>query len=340
MGHLNRDASSRVNRRDVAESAARTFEAHRGLRRCTIAFRPVECQRGHPDSHRASPAGRVHGNRRPPSTQIWGILGFGIGPVNVYLSDLLLALAVVLVIREATLRPGQPIPPANRPVIALVLAYCAYQVAVVLPVAVLFYGLDPIAVVRQLTIRVALVLIPFVYLVGLKYVSPQRVVSWVNVAAVVSSLLRALQVRDRGNYRGAAGRRLPTTRALGRSRLLFGFLILTSLFLRRPALLAYLLALLGLLGRALDQSSLRLCRPSLHGAAPARRTHIGSASVPRSSLLVGSSVSAVRRVFDRPRQCRRISLHTMLNPTADKTASDRVDRSEARMGVLRRESVG
>src|SRR5665647_2960563 len=103
-----------------------------------------------------------------------GILGFSVGPINVYLFDLVLLVAVVLLMREGTLRQGRPIPSANRTVIALVFGYCAYQIAVVLPIAVAFYGLDPIVVARQLETRLALMLIPFVYLAGLKYVSPQR----------------------------------------------------------------------------------------------------------------------------------------------------------------------
>ena len=180
------------------------------------------------------------------------VLGFSVGPVDIYAFDLLLLAAVVLLLREATLMQGQPIPSANRTVIALVLAYCAYQIAVVLPIAVVFHGLDPIAVARQLSNRIALMMIPFVYLVGPKYVSPQRIVSWVNAAAVCLALYALYKYATVG----ITGCRIPVRRSACASSgaapaMLFGFLILTSLFLRRPSPFAYALALLGLLGMAL-----------------------------------------------------------------------------------------
>ena len=49
-----------------------------------------------------------------------GVLGFSAGPVHIYAFDLLLLAAIVLLLREATLKHGQPIPSANRTVIALV----------------------------------------------------------------------------------------------------------------------------------------------------------------------------------------------------------------------------
>lgn len=257
----------------------------------------------------------------------WGMLGFGIGPVNVYLSDLLLALAVVLLIREATLRPGQAIPPANRRVIALVLAYCAYQVAVVLPVAVLFYGLDPIAVARQLTIRIALVFIPFVYLVGLKYVSPQRVVSWVNVAAVCLAFFALYNYATVGITGEQQADAFRLRELWGGACLLFGFLILTSLFLRRPSLLSYLLALLGLVGIALTNH--RSAYVALLFTVPPLlvNSHRIGKRAAIILLLVASSVLLLSAVSSTVRDSVAYSLHTMLNPTADTTASDRVDRS-------------
>ena len=100
------------------------------------------------------------------------LLQFSAGPINVNLFDLLLLLAAALLVREATLKRGQVIPAGNRTVLALVLGYCAYQVAVVLPVAVVVHGFEPISVARLLENRMALMLVPFVYLVGLKYMTP------------------------------------------------------------------------------------------------------------------------------------------------------------------------
>jgi O-antigen ligase len=257
-----------------------------------------------------------------------GALGFSIGPVAVSLSDLLLLLAVVLLMREATLRQGQPIPSANRTVIALVLGYCAYQIAVVLPIAVVFHGLDPTAVARQLTNRVALMLIPFVYLVGLKYVSPQRIVSWVNVAAVCLAFFALYKYATAGitgwQDPGAAFR---LRELWGGACLLFGFLILTSLFLRRPSAFAYVMALLGLLGMTLTNHrsayvALLLTVPPL--LVNSRRLGRRAAII----LLVAASATLLLfAVSPKARDSVVYSLRTMLNPTADKTAQDRVDRS-------------
>ena len=88
------------------------------------------------------------------------------------------------------------------------LGYCAYQVAVVLPVAVIVYGFEPISVARLLENRVALMLVPFVYLVGLKYMTPQRLIDWVNAAAVCMALF-ALYNYATGGVGGSAARRPP-----------------------------------------------------------------------------------------------------------------------------------
>ena len=157
-----------------------------------------------------------------------GILGFSVGHINVYLFDLVLLVAVVLLMREGTLRQGRPIPSANRTVIALVFGYCAYQIAVVLPIAVAFYGLDPIVVARQLETRLALMLIPFVYLAGLKYVSPQRIVSWVNVAAVCLVFFALYEYATVGITGGQdPGGAFRLRELCGGACLLFCFLILT-----------------------------------------------------------------------------------------------------------------
>lgn len=257
----------------------------------------------------------------------WGVLGFSIGPVSIYLSDLLLFLAVAFLMREAILRHGQSIPAANRTVVALVLLYCAYQVAVVLPIAVIFYGLDPIAVARQLVIRVALVLIPFTYLVGLRYVSPRRVVTWVNVAAVCLALFALYKYATVG-VAGEQHEDVFRLRELwGGATLLFGFLILTSLFLRRPSVLAYVLTLLGLLGVALTNhrsgyvALLCTAMPLLaYSHRPGKRTAIVVAVAASAALLLFVVSPTVRDSVV-------YSLQTMLDPTADKTAYDRVDRS-------------
>ena len=97
--------------------------------------------------------------------------------------------ALALLLHEFLSKGGPPVPSTNRTVILLVLGYCAYQVAVILPVSVIFlHDLDPVSVVRAIEKRIALMLIPFIYLVALKYLSPRRMILLVNAAAVLLAL--------------------------------------------------------------------------------------------------------------------------------------------------------
>lgn len=256
-----------------------------------------------------------------------GVLGFGVGPVYLYLFDLLLLVAVVLLVREATLRRGQPIPSANRTVIALVFGYCAYQIAVVLPVAVVFHGLEPITVARQLENRVALILIPFVYLVGLKYVSPQRIVSWVNAGAVGLACFGLYKYATVGITGYGAGDAFRLKEIWVGGALWSGFLILTSLFLRRPNAFAYVLALMGLLAMALTNH--RSGYVALLFTVPPLlvNTHRLGKRAAIILLVAATGTVLLFSVSPTARNSVMYSFRTMLNANADQTARDRVDRS-------------
>lgn len=257
-----------------------------------------------------------------------GLLAFSAGPINVSLFDLLLLVAVVLLVREATLERGQGIPSANRTVLAIVLGYCAYQVAVILPVSVAFHDLAPIAVTRQLESRFALVLIPFVYLVGLKYMPPRRLVAWINAAAIGMALFALYKYATVGivGAQGDAGA-LRIRELWGGATLLFGFLVLTSLFLRRPNAFAYVIALVGLIGMALTNH--RSGYVALIATVPPLL--INSRRVARRAvvvtLVVASATLLLFAVSPTTRESVIYSLRTMVNPTADTSARDRVDRS-------------
>jgi len=251
-------------------------------------------------------------------------LSFTVGPINIYLFDLVLAAAVALLAAEALAPKSQHIPRANRTVVFLVLAYAAYQVAVILPVSVLFHDLEPIAVSRDLASRMSILLIPFIYLVALKYISPCRatlVVATAGAALALYSIYRYATVGPMFD----AGTRL---RELGGSAsLLFGFLILTALFLARPSVPSYLAAILGVAGIALTNHrsaylSLLVVGVPLFFAF--RRVSSRTIVV----LLVAAS-AAILLLVTAPtiRESVYYSLRTMVNPTADKNAWDRVDRS-------------
>ena len=257
------------------------------------------------------------------------VLGFSVGPVDIYAFDLLLLAAVVLLMREATLTQGQPIPSANRMVIALVLAYWPTRSPWSCQSPWSSMDWIPSLLRANSTNRVALMLIPFVYLVGLKYVSPQRIVSWVNAAAVCLAFYALYKYAAVG-ITGMAGSRVGAFRLRelwGGATMLFGFLILTSLFLRRPTAFAYALALLGLLGMALTNHrsayvALLLTVPPL--LVNARWLGRRAAII----LLVAASATLLLfAVSPTARDSVVYSLRTMVNPTADTSARDRVDRS-------------
>jgi O-antigen ligase len=256
------------------------------------------------------------------------VLGFRFGPIDVYVFDLLLLAATILLMREATLKQGQPIPSANRTVLMLVAFYCAYQLVVVLSVAVVFHDLDPIAVVRQLESRLALLLIPFVYLVGLKYVSAQVLIRWVNAAAVclaLYALYRYATVGITGWQDPDAEFRL---RGLwGGASLLFGFLVLTSLFLRRPGVTAFVLTLVGLVGIGLTNHRSAYVALFVTVTPLLLRSQRLGKRVFIILLVATSAALLLFSVSSTARDSVVYSLRTMLNPTADSSAWDRVDRS-------------
>jgi len=252
------------------------------------------------------------------------------GPVNVYLFDLLLMPALLLLLVEALSTHGRCMPAANRTVVFLVVGYCAYQIAVILPVGVIFHDLTPITVVRDVENRVALILIPFVYLVGLKHTSARRVVLLVNISAA----LLALFVMYRYGTVGPVDVQAGTTgglrlRALwGGATLLFAFLVLTSIFLARPSLVSYAAAGLGLVGITLTNH--RSGYLALIVVVVPLVFHFRHASkrIVILVLLVASSAVLLLTASAAIRESTFYSLQTMLNPSADRNAIDRVDRAK------------
>ena len=253
------------------------------------------------------------------------VVQLSVGPVHVYLFDLLLLATLLLVLREALSDEAQPIHSSNRTVVFLVLGYCAYQVAVILPVSVIFHGLDPISVARDIENRVALILIPFVYLVALKYFPPRRLVLLVNVAAVLLVLYAVYRYATVGPTYDSGFR---LRELWGGSTFLFAFLVLTSIFLARPSIVSYAAAVLGLVGIALTNH--RSGYLALLVVAIPLFFHFRRASLRIVAILVVVAISAAFLLAMSPtiRQSTYYSVRTMLNPTADQTAVDRVDRSK------------
>jgi O-antigen ligase len=257
-----------------------------------------------------------------------GLLPFSFGPINVNLFDILLLVAVAQLLQETTLEHGQGIPPANRAVLAFVLGYCVYQIAVILPVSVTLHDLEPIAVARALEDRFALILIPFVYLVVLKYMSPLRLVGWVNAVALLLAFYAVYKYAAEGTPGAGEVVGVYRLRELwGGATLLFGFLILTSLFLRRPSAFAYVTAFVGLIGLALTNHrsgyvALIVTLPPL--LINSRRAATRAVVI---LLVVAGATGLLFTTAPATRESVMYSLRTMMNPTSDQNARDRVDRS-------------
>ena len=255
------------------------------------------------------------------SLDIW--LRMSAGPLTVYSFDVLVLVGASLLLYEAISVQRQAMPGPNRVVVTLVLGYCAYQLAVVFPIAVTFFGLEPIGVLRELEARLGLALVPLVYLVVLKYISIGRVVLLVNLTAVAVAL-HAVYVYatsganfDVGKFRVADGH----------AAFLFAFLILTSLFLQRRVLVSYVAAMVGLLGLVMinhRSAYLALVAVSLPLVFRFRR-----ASARTTVVLIVVISFAVLALSAAPavRESVYYSLQTMVEPTADQNARDRLDRS-------------
>ncbi len=251
-------------------------------------------------------------------------LAFSAGPVNVYAFDLLLMVSVALLLLQFLAADTARVPRSNAAVVALVLGYCAYQLAVILPIAVVLFRLDPVSVARDIENRVALILIPFVYLVVLRHVTPRRLILLVNVAAVVLVLFAVYTYFTAGPVY-QSGFRLRTV--WGGAILLFAFLILTSLFLARHGIAAYGAAVLGLVGIALTNHRSGYVALLAVGAPLFFYFRRASARTIAVLLVVAASAALLLAVAPNVRESAFYSLETMLNPNADSTAQDRVERS-------------
>jgi O-Antigen ligase len=246
------------------------------------------------------------------------------GPIDVYLFDVLLFAAVMLQLHEVVTKRSHGIPASNRVVVLLVFGYCAYQLAIVLPVSVVFHDLAPIGVLRELEVRLALALLPFVYLVVLKYISPQRVILLVNLAAVAVALYAAYTYASTGpDVLVGKFRQVD-----GHASFLFAFLILTSLFLQRPSIITYAAAMIGMVGLAFANH--RSAYLALLAVGIPLFFYFRHASTRTVVVLMVVISSAVFVVSANPtvRESVYYSLRTMVNPNADLNTRNRGDRSK------------
>lgn len=253
---------------------------------------------------------------------------FSAGPAHIYLFDLLELATLLWVLREAVVRDSVRMPSRNRTVVFLVLGYCAYQMAVVFPVSVIFHDLEPIHVFRSLGWRLALIMIPFVYLVALRHGPFERLMLWLNVAAIALALYALYRYATHAASIHANDVGIDRLRELwGGSSLLFAFLILTCLFLMRAGVLSYLCTVIGLIGLTLTNHRSGFLALLVVVIPTFFHFRHASARVVVIILVVASATTMLVVASPTVRTSTFYSLKTMLNPNADENTKDRYKRS-------------
>ena len=263
------------------------------------------------------------------------------GPVDISTFDLLFfgAVGIFIVVNALGIIPERV--PANRIILGLCWTYVGYQVFVVLPAAVLMHDLRPVDVVRMQEVRLSVVLIPIAYSVVLRYVRADVVIAIFDAAAMallIWVLIQHFSGGERGYYESGVFR----LRAVwGGGILLFGWLLLTSLFYWPTRLWRIVLAGLGLLGIGLanERSGLLACATSFVVAMLVMR------GVARRALIALALVGLVGVVFfftasPTVRQSVGYSLKTVVNASSDQTAQDRVIRSQLGLEYLQSHLLG
>jgi hypothetical protein len=263
------------------------------------------------------------------------------GSVSISTFDLLFfgAVGIFIVVNALGFTPERL--PANRIVLALCWTYAGYQVLVVLPAAVLLHDLRPIDVVRMQEVRLSVVLIPIVYTVVLRYLRADVVIAIFDAAAIALLayvLIQHFTGGDRGYYESGVFR---LRVVWGGGILLFGWLLLSSLFYWPTRMWRIGLAGLGLLGIGLanERSGLLACATSFVAAMLVMR------GVARRALIALALVGVVAVAFyvtasPAVRASVAYSVRTVVNASSDQTAQDRVIRSALGLQYLQNHLLG
>lgn len=251
-----------------------------------------------------------------------------LGSLSISTFDLLFFLGVALLLASNAVRIRPERVPENRFILGVCWAYVAYQVFVVLPAAVLIHGLRVIDVFRLQEVRLSLILIPVTYAIVLRYWKPSVLIAVVDVAAAGLAIwvLYSYAAHGAQGYVESGVFRLRVV--WGGSSLLFGWLLLTSLFywpmrVWRIALAGLALVALGLANQRSGILALLMgfvaVLVAMRGVS--RRALIALVLVVVVSLGVFFGASTVVR------RSVEYSLATMVNPSSDQTARDRLTRS-------------
>ena len=267
------------------------------------------------------------------------VVGY-VGPFSVHIFDLLLLAATCAFLYAVSLHPVTDPSAGNRTALRLIGAYVLYQVVVVMPVAAVVHGVHLGDAYSVLYVRVALVLVPFFYYVGLRHMSPRQVIGLVNLAAaalLLYAVYRYVFIGPVGDYDYGVFR----LRILwGGSVLLFGWMVVTGLFLERRSLLGYVMGVGGILGIALvNQRSgyVALICALVAQFFMSLRISWRVVSVMVAVVILGIAMSMASPTF---RNNATYSLRTMFNAQADTSAEDRVQRSELAWNYLMTQPLG
>lgn len=254
-------------------------------------------------------------------------LGITVGPLEVGVFDILLALSSGSFLYVVSLRTPTDASTANRAVLRLAGFYVLYQLLIVIPVAVLWYDVHMTEAYRLVLPRLALILIPFSYYVVLRHMRADRLVLIVNVAALTLlayGLYRYAAVGPQGGLDNGEYR----LRVLwGGSALLFGWLTITGLILQTRSFYAFVMSLSGLLGIVIVNH-----RSGYVAILFATVSYLLLTLRPSKRLITITVVAAIGGLLlcgasATIRENVTYSLTTMFNAHADVTAQDRVERS-------------
>jgi len=260
-----------------------------------------------------------------PDFRFTAVLNLGF--VDVYPFDIVFVAVVFCLLASGAFHFRHERCAGNRAVIWLIVAYVAYQLLVVLPVAVVVHDLRLIDVLKLQESRLAILFIPFFYSVALRYWRPATVIAVFDVAAATLALWVLIRYALDGGQGYWDGDLYRLRAVWGGASLVFAWLLFTSLFywpLRLWRLPVAALAL-GALVLANHRSGILALLSALVVQLLAMRGNLKRlVAVVAVVAVVGVGVYAASPFV---RSSVAYSLRTLVNPSADVNATDRVTRS-------------
>jgi len=250
-----------------------------------------------------------------------------LGFIDVYPFDLAFVAVVLCLLATGALHFRRELVPANRYVIWICAAYIVYQLLVVLPVAVFAHDMRLIDVLKDQEPRLAVLYIPFFYSVALRCLKPATIVAVFDVAALVLVLwvfTRYAATGGQGYWDGSLYR----LRAVwGGASLAFAWLLFSSLFYwpLRPWRLAFGALALGGIVLANHRSGILALAVALTAQGVVLRG-VFKRVLAMAAVVIVISVG-VYMASPFVRSSVAYSLRTLVDPSADINASDRVERS-------------